>query len=169
MQKKRQPKQPRKPQKPQEGRVVLNVEDIRVDANPETIASMMNALIYLPSYRKRFEEDPVAHLKEVGIDVPAQTAGQITPERIRLTLDSLTEGGEERAAAILPAVAVVVRVGTRPATAPGVEVGVTVAVGTSTFSRTPAERIDEIQRGLAARQQGQEIKRLRRAKSQDPE
>lgn len=121
-------------------REILDVEQIRVTADPETIVTMMSALIHIPSYRKNFEADPVGHLREVGIEVPPAVGDQITPESIRMTLDELTEGGEEPAVAlaVIPGVAVAVRVGTRPGTSPGVRVGVSVATNTSTFARVEA-------------------------------
>jgi hypothetical protein len=148
------------------GHIALDVEDIRLDASPEAVASMMSALIHIPSYRKRFEQNPVAHLKEVGINVPSHIGKQITPESIRVTLDELTEGGEERSVAAIPGVAVAVRVGTRPGTSPGVRVGVSVATGTSTFTIVQPLAGAEGRPGLAARQKGQAIKRERRAKSE---
>lgn len=146
---------------PNQDRIVLNVEDIRVDANPDAIASMMSALIHIPSYRKSFEADPVAHLRECGIGVPDGFDARITPESIRSTLDDLTEGGEERTAAAIPGVAVVVRVGTRPGTNPSVSVGARVATGTAVFARPESE--EERGTGLAPRQQGQAAKRQKRA------
>ncbi|HEX2223716.1 MAG TPA: hypothetical protein VHN15_05900 [Thermoanaerobaculia bacterium] len=142
-------------------RVVLNVEDIRVDASPDVIATMMSALIHIPSYRKSFEQDPVGHLQECGISVPSQIGEQITPESIRLTLNDLTEGGEEQTVAAIPGVAVAVRVGTSPGTRPGVSVGVRVATGSSTFAIAQPELTRE--GGLAGRQKGQELKRQKRA------
>jgi hypothetical protein len=148
--------------------VVLDVEDIRVDASPEAIASMMSALINVPTYRKAFEKNPVACLKEVGINVPSRVAKQISPQSIRNTLDGLTEGGEEKATAAVPGVAVAVRVGTRPGTRPGVSVGVRVATGTSTFAAVGTEdALKESKPGLSSRQKGQQIKRDRRAKPVD--
>ncbi|MQA28216.1 MAG: hypothetical protein GEU82_00045 [Luteitalea sp.] len=148
--------------------VTLDVEDIRVDASPEAIATMMSALIHIPSYRKGFEKDPVAHLKEVGIAVPNNVAAQISSQSIRSTLDDLTEGGEERTAAAIPGVAVVVRVGTRPGTRPGVSVGVRVATGTSVFAAVQPE-VPRTKTGLAGRQRGQAIKRSRRARQEPAE
>lgn len=145
--------------------ISLDVEEIRVDASPDAVATMMSALIHIPSYRKRFEQNPVAHLKEVGITVPRRVAQQITPDSIRMTLDELTEGGEERATAAVPGVAVAVRVGTRPGTRPGVNVGVRVATGSSTFARVKPDALDDDTRpGLAARQKGQAVKRAKRAR-----
>lgn len=148
--------------------ISLDVEDIRIDASPEAIATMMSALIHIPSYRKGFEKDPVAHLKEVGIAVPNEIAQQISAQSIRATLDELTEGGEEKTAAAIPGVAVAVRVGTRPGTRPGVSVGVRVATGTQTFAEVAAE-VPRTRRGLAGRQKGQAIKRRRRARAELPE
>lgn len=150
---------------PEEDRVILNVEDVRVDANPDTIVSMISALIHIPSYRKSFEADPVAHLEECGITVRENLVDKITPESIRATLDELTEGSEEQTVAAIPGVGVLVRVGTRPGTSPGVRVGVQVATQTSTFAE-PAEPSARGQgTGLAARQKEQEVKRQRRAKT----
>lgn len=169
MPKEKQPREPRvRKSEGEENRVTLDVEDIRVDASPETIATMMSALIHIPSYRKRFEQNPVAHLKECGITVPSHVAKQITSESIRVTLDELTEGGEEKTTAAIPGVAVAVRVGTRPGTRPGVSVGVRVATGTTTFAVAEAE-VAEGRRGLAGRQKGQAIKRQRRAKPEKSE
>lgn len=146
----------------EQDRIILNVEEIRVDANPETIASMMSALIHIPSYRNNFEADPIAHLEECGIQVPENLRSQITSESIRVTIDDLTEGGEERTAAAVPGVAVAVRVGTSPGTRPGVSVGVRVATGTAVFARVSVAE-DELG-GLTARQKGQAVKRQNRAK-----
>jgi hypothetical protein len=143
-----------------EAGISLNVEDVRVETDPETIAAMMSALIHIPSYRRSFEADPVAHLAECGIKVPKEVAGQITAKSIQATLDELTEGGEERTAAAVPGVAVAVRVGTRPGTRPGVSVGVRVATGTAVFA---AADVREGEGGLAGRQKAQAKKREKRA------
>lgn len=170
MPKEKQPREPRvRKCEGEENRVTLDVEDIRVDASPETIATMMSALIHIPSYRKRFEQNPVEHLKECGITVPGHVAKQITPESIRLTLDELAEGGEEKTVAAIPGVAVFVRVGTRPGTRPAVNVGVRVATGTTTFAVEEEPQAGAGRSGLAARQKGQAIKRQRRAKAEKSE
>lgn len=113
----------------QDQHVTLNIDDIRVDADPEKLGQMMNRLMTDPAYRKQFESDPVAGLKSYGINVPASARERITREAIDATLQQMTEGGD----ATTLNVAVGVRVGTRPGTRPGVSVGVRVATGTSTF------------------------------------
>ncbi len=144
----------------EENRVVLDLQDIRVDADPNTIVSMVSALIHIPSYRKRFEANPVAHLRECGIKIPADVARKITPQSIRMTLEELKEGAEIAPAetALLPGVGVAVRVGTRPGTMPGVRVGVMVG----TMTRTFAVRLEEERTGLVARQKAQRIRRENR-------
>lgn len=164
------PSKKTKPGKPKEARVTLDVEDIRVDASPEALASMMSALIHIPSYRKNFERNPVAHLKECGISVPSSVGKQITPESIRLTLDELTEGSEARAtAAVLPAVAVGVRVGTAPGTSPAVAVGIHAGVNTTVFATVRTAGVAEERPGLSGRQKGQAVKREKRPKTEKPE
>lgn len=142
-------------------RVVLDLQDIRVDADPNTIASMMSALIHIPSYRKRFEANPVTHLRECGIKIPADVARKITPQSIRMTLDELAEGAAAAPAdtALLPGVFVLARVATRPGTSPGVRVGVMVATETRTFADV---RLEEEGTGLVARQKSQRVRRQNR-------
>lgn len=163
------PSKKSKPKKTEEARVALNVEDIRVDASPQAITSMISALIHIPSYRKSFEQNPVAHLKECGITVPNSVGKRITPESIRAALDELTEGGEEQTTAALPGVAVAVQVYTRPATSPGVRVGVNVATASSTFASVQPEAAAGDRPGLRARQKGEALKRQKRAKSKQSE
>jgi|SoiMethySBSTD1v2_1073268.scaffolds.fasta_scaffold265638_2 hypothetical protein len=143
-------------------RVVLDVEDIRIDANPLKIGELMQKLITDSGFRDTFHKDPVSELRAVGIRVPERIRRKITKEKVNATLEKLIENsyGTENAA-VLPAVGV--SVGTDPGTAPVVIVGVTIATGTSTFSITqktaPFERKAELWSGLAARQQNQRVKK----------
>lgn len=145
-------------------RVVLNVEDIRINADPLKIGEMVHKLIADSEFRESFHEDPIAELRTVGIRVPERLRSQITRENVNATLETMIEGSYAvESPAALPAVAVGVSVGTDPGTAPVVIVGVTVVTGTSTFCLTqktvPFERKAELWSGLAARQANQRAKR----------
>lgn len=145
-----------------EHRVVLNVGDIRVDAEPGSIVTLVHSLIHNEEYRKAFETDPVGCLKDCGIDVPEEMRDRITPESIRATIDQLTEGSEAQLF-VAPGVAPAIRVGTRPGTRPGVSVGVRVATGTSTFAAAEEPELHKVwQEGLVARQKAQDYKRRNR-------
>ena len=145
-----------------EPRVVLDVKDIRIDANPLKIGELMQKLIQDSNFRESFHKDPVSELRAVGISVPPRIGRKITREKVNATLEKLIENsyGTENSA-VLPAVGV--SVGTDPGTAPVVIVGVTIATGTSTFSFTqktaPFERKAELWSGLAARQENQRVKK----------
>ncbi len=121
-------------------RVMLEVGDVHVDADPEQLGEMVEKLVYDPSYRKEFEENPAKHLGECGIMIPPHVADAINRKSIDEAIFRRTEGSGDLAVtaaepgAVLPGVAVGVRVGTRPGTRPGVNVGVRVATNSSTLA-----------------------------------
>ncbi|MBA7678523.1 hypothetical protein ES703_86799 [subsurface metagenome] len=110
-----------------EHRIVLNVGDIRIDADPAIIARMMHDLIHKPEFRKAFEADPLEYLHECGINVPKDLKEKITPETIDAMLSEFKRVGE---AQLWPGVGVLVRVATRPGTSPMTRVGVMVCTET---------------------------------------
>jgi hypothetical protein len=147
-------------------RVVLDAEDIRIDADPLKLGELMHNLITDAGFRESFHKDPLSELRSVGISVPERLREKITRENVNATLESLIEGSyASESASLSPAVGVVVGSGTAPATVPRVYVvaGIQVATGTSTFSFTlntiPFERKAELWSGLAARQAGQRAKK----------
>ena len=140
-----------------EHRVVLNVGDIRIDADPAIIARMMHDLIHKPAFRKAFEADPLAYLQECGINVPKNLREKITSQSIDATLSEFKGRGE---AQLWPGVFPLVRVGTRPGTHPAVRVGVMVATETEIFGITREKDLIGID-GLTSRQRAN---RMRQAK-----
>jgi hypothetical protein len=122
------------------GRVIINSDEVSVDADPEKLGEMMDKIINDAEFRKTFEADPVRELGNYGISVSPTARQAITPENIDATIEEMTEGQGEPTVNIV----VGVKVGTRPATKPGVSVGVRVITGTRTFgdARRPGD-LDE--------------------------
>lgn len=119
------------------GRVIINSDEVSVDADPEKLGEMMDKIINDADFRRSFEADPVRELGNYGISVSPAARQTITPENIDATIEEMTEGQGEPTVNV----AVGVKVGTRPATRPGVNVGVRVVTGTRTFgdARRPGD------------------------------
>jgi hypothetical protein len=124
------------------GRVIINSDEVSVDADPEKLGEMMDKIINDADFRKSFEADPVRELGNYGISVSPSVGQTITPEAIDATIQDMTEGEDVEPPNV--AILVGVRVATKPATRPGVSVGVRVVTGTRTFG-DPERRKDRIE------------------------
>lgn len=121
-----------------DNRIVLNLGEVKVDANPTELAALVHHLSTNAEFREIFEADPVTCLRDCGLEISEQAAKRVTPDAIKATLDQLKEGNEV-AAIPAPGVAPAIRVGTNPATRPGVNVGVRVVTGSSMVGRPQEE------------------------------
>lgn len=112
-------------------KISLDLENVRIDADPVVVAGMVHNLINNPDYRKVFEDSPAECLEECGIMVDPEIRKQMTTANISKALDSLKERIGPEEVAFVPGVAPAVRVGTSPGVRVGVQVGVESAVATA--------------------------------------
>jgi len=115
-------------------RLVLNLGDVKIDADPLQIARLIHDLVNKKAFRRVFEADPVGALREAGIKVPEEYAERITPAAIDKGLAQFKERADVEAR-FAPGVGVAVGVHTDPAVAVGVNAGVQSAVVTAVIAR----------------------------------